>query len=176
VRRAALALAVLVLAGCGGDAPGRKAADPPDDAFVVRLYAQQQTGAQVLRRVTGRLRDRAVTGLARRMRSLRRHELAALTPARRRAGAPARLPALGVTPEQAGEDIGPAALDGVAPLAPALLAVMARHDQGAIALARAELARGRRPAVKALARRIVIDYTGELDAINRALARLQQTA
>jgi uncharacterized protein (DUF305 family) len=177
--RRAIALAAVALAGCGGGSPARDdAADGPrpDDAFVVRVYAQQQTGAQVVRGATGRLRDAPVRKLARQMSALRRRELAAIAPHRRRAGAPEQLATLGVSRRQAAEDIGPTALDGVQPLTPAFLAVMARHDQGVIALARAELARGRVPAVKALARRLMIDHTRELDAINRTLARVQQTA
>ena len=53
---------------------------------------------------------------------------------------------------------------------------MVRHDQGAIALARAELQRGADPAVKAAARAVVTEYASELADLNRAIAALQQTS
>ena len=62
------------------------------------------------------------------------------------------------------------------PLAPAFLATMARHDAGVIALAQAEAQRGNDPKIQAVAREMVVEYTRELEAINRAIAALQQAA
>ena len=45
-----------------------------------------------------------------------------------------------------------------------------------IALAKAEIARGRDPAVKALAREMIVAYTDELQRLERAIADLQQAA
>jgi uncharacterized protein (DUF305 family) len=50
---------------------------------------------------------------------------------------------------------------------------MVRHDQGALALLRAELERGRDPGVKAFARELLGQYAQELDELNRTIA--QQT-
>jgi uncharacterized protein (DUF305 family) len=174
---AAAALAVLALAGCGGDS-GREAAPAtaPDDAFVVRAYAQQQVAQALLRSARERVREREVRRLIAPMLELRERRLAELGPLRTEVGSPDALADLGVSREQAAEDITPAALDGVRPLAPALLATMARHDAGLIALARAEAERGRDPAVQAVARAMIVEYTRELQRVNRAIAALQQAA
>jgi uncharacterized protein (DUF305 family) len=174
---AAAALAILALAGCGGDS-GREAApaERPDDAFVVRAYAQQQVALALLRSVRERVRERDVRALIAPMVELRERRLAELEPLRTEVGAPEELADLGVSREQAAEDVTPTALDGVRPLTPAFLATMARHDAGVIALARAEVERGRDPKIQAVAREMVVEYTRELEAINRAIAAFQQAA
>jgi len=173
----AATLAVLALAGCGGDS-GREAAPAarPDDAFVVRAYAQQQVAMELVRAARERVRERSVRPLIAAMLELRERRLAQLGPLRTEVGAPEELADLGVSREQAAEDVTPTALDGVRPLAPAFLATMARHDGGVIALARAEAERGNDPKIQAVAREMVVEYTRELEAINRAIAALQQAA
>jgi uncharacterized protein (DUF305 family) len=175
---ATAALAALALAGCGGDEAAREPAraSAPDRAFVQRLYQQQQVGAELVRSVDGRLRTAAVKRLVKPMGELRERGLARLDPLRAPVEAPGELADLGVTREAAAEDIRATALEGVRPLEPAFLATMARHDQGAIALARAELEHGADPKVKAAARAVVTEYASELAELNRAIAALQQTA
>jgi uncharacterized protein (DUF305 family) len=175
---AVAALAVLALIGCGGDERTRRSAPPassPDDAFVVRFYAHQQVGAELLRTAGPKVRGADVEPLVEPMQELREGTVERLEPYRERAGAPASLADLGVSQRQAAEDVTPAALDGVRPLTPAFLATMVRHDQGAIALLRAELERGRDPGVQAFARERLGQYTRELEDLNRAIAALQQT-
>jgi uncharacterized protein (DUF305 family) len=174
---AALVALVLTLAGCGGETVREPSAPARglDDAFVVRLYAQQQAGAELVRAARARLREPAVKRLATEMRDLRERRLAELAPLREAAGAPEQLAELGVSRAQAAEDIRPDALESLRPLTAGFLALMARHDGGAIALARAELERGRDPKVKAIARAVVVEYTRELERITSTVAELQQT-
>ncbi len=175
---AAAALAVLALIGCGGDDRTRRPAPPAsslDDAFVVRFYGQQQAGAELLRTARPQVRGAEVKPLVEPMLQLREGTIERLESYREQAGAPDSLADLGVSKSQAAEDVTPAALDGVRPLTPAFLATMVRHDQGAIALLRAELERGRDPGVQALARELLGRYTQELEELNRAIAALQQT-
>ena len=91
---AVAALAVLALAGCGGDEPAREPArvSAPDDAFVTRLYEQQQTGAALVRSVEGRLRTAAVKRLVKPMGELRERGLTRLEPLGRRSSRPTRPP------------------------------------------------------------------------------------
>jgi uncharacterized protein (DUF305 family) len=174
VRAAAAAFAAVALVGCGGAERVQRPAAPassPDDAFVVRFYSHQQTGAELIRAVAPRVRPkRLVTA----MQELRADTLQRLEPFRERAGSPEALGNLGVSRDQAAEDVTPTALDGVRPLTPAFLATMVRHDQGAVALLRGQLERGRDPGLKAFARELLGLYTQELDRLNRAIA--QQTA
>ena len=174
-RTLAVALIVLGLAGCGGNG-GDGAEEQPrvDDAFVVRLLAQQQAGAEVVRDAGERIKEPAVKRLVQRMERLREPRVNELASAYERVRNREELADLGVSAEQAAEDIGPNALDGVEPLTPAFLALMTRHDEGAIALARAQIQRGQQPELTALARRVVAESTRELTDISRALERLQQ--
>jgi uncharacterized protein (DUF305 family) len=171
----AAALAALALIGCGGDRVERPAppAAPADDAFVVRFYTHQQTGAELIRTAGPQLRGAGAKRLVTPMGELRQRTLERLEPFRERAGSPETLGDLGVSEAQAAEDVTPAALDDVRPLTPAFLATMVRHDQGALALLRAELERGRDPGVKAFARELLGQYAQELDELNRTIA--QQT-
>jgi uncharacterized protein (DUF305 family) len=174
VRRTAALLAVLAMVGCGS-APSHPAAPAPspDEAFVARRSAQQQVSVQLLRDARKRVRARAAKRLVAPMLSLRERAIAQLEPLRSGASAPE---GLNVTREQAAEDVTPDALDGVRPLDTAFLATMARLDNGAVALAKAELAQGRDPAVKEVARKLLTDYLGELKRVNEAVAALQQAA
>jgi uncharacterized protein (DUF305 family) len=174
VRRLAALVAALVMVG-GGSAPRRPTAPAPspDEAFVARLSAQQQVGTQLLRDVRKNLRAREAKRLVAPMLALRERALAQLEPLR---SGSAGSEGLIVTREQAAEDVTPAALDGVRPLDPAFLATMARLDNGAVALAKAELAQGRDPAVKQVASKLLTDYLAELTRINEAVAALQQDA
>ncbi len=172
-RAAAAALIVLGLVGCGGNSDER-AEQPPrvDDAFVVRLLAQQQAGAEVVRAAGERVEEPAVKRLVARMERVREPRVAELATANQRVRNREELADLGVSAEQAAEDIGPDALDGVEPVTPAFLALMTRHDEGTIALARAQIERGQRPELKTLARRVLTESMRELADISRVL---QQT-
>jgi uncharacterized protein (DUF305 family) len=152
------------------------AAASADDAFVVRLQAQQQTTKQLLETTRERLRARAAKRLVTPMLDLRERTLGRLEPFVRKAGSVERAEDLGVSREQSGEDVPANALDGTRPLDPAFLATMARLDDGTVALAKAELARGRDPAVKELARQLIVDHRQERTRIDQALAALQQDA
>ena len=174
----AAAVAAIVLAGCGASDSGRSAAPelPADDAFVVRLYAQQQAAAALLRDAEGQVRAPEAKRLVAPLLEQRETTIAQLEPHRREVDSPEELADLGVTREQAAEDVTPTALEGVRPLDPAFLATMARVGEGTIALAKAEVAQGRDSVVKEFAQQLIVDQMRENTRINRALAALQQTA
>lgn len=162
-----------LLPGCGGTSQ-----DPAplsiDDAFVARMVSHLNVSAE-LARIAGRDAERKqVRTLARRARTVRQRLLPALE--ERLAGLPAveGLPDLGVSPARAAEEVGPGALDGSKPLDVAFLTVMRRHDAGALALTRAEIARGSDPMVKDLAERLAVDLTAELGRLGAALENLAQ--
>jgi uncharacterized protein (DUF305 family) len=173
------AVAALALSACGS----REITAPPpplrtDDAFVVRMARHQQTGLALAQSAATDAHAKSVRRLARQMVSSRERTLPALMA--RLAKVPTRsgLPDLGVSPAQAAEGIRPDALKGAQPLDAAFLTLMAKHDQGALALAQAELGKGTDPATKALAQRVAADAAGELNQLDAALVRLarQQTA
>jgi uncharacterized protein (DUF305 family) len=166
-----IAAAAIVLAGCGAHAA---APTPPapvqrvDDAFVVRIARHQQTALALARSAAATAHDASVRRLARRIVSNRERMLPGVLNELATIPSQRSLPDLGVSPAQAAEAIGPTALRGTRPVDGAFLALMTRHDEGALALAHAELARGRSAAVKALAQRVSADSAGELARLARA--------
>jgi uncharacterized protein (DUF305 family) len=172
---AALA-AVLLLAGCGSSAtPLQAEAARPDDAFVVRLARHQQTSLALSRSAAADARELSVRRLARRMVASRERSLPGLMERLADVRTQESLPDLGVSQTQAAEGIGPDALKGAQPLDIAFLTLMSAHNRRAIALARAELSRGRDPAVKAVAERVAADAAGELGQLSDALSEQSAT-
>lgn len=164
----AVALALLAT-GCGGD--DDPAPDPLrlDDAFVSRIVPHQHVAAELADTAARKARDAGVRRLARGARAMRRRTLPALDDLFARMPASAPLPDLGVSPQQAADEVTPQSLSASQPLDVAFLTIMTRHDQGALALAQAELERGRDPAVKAAAQRLAAELTRELGRLSRAL-------
>lgn len=161
-------LLAVMSAGCGADEQ-RPAPPRYDDAFALRIVDHQQT-AIALARSASAAGAPAVRELARRAVATRRRTLPALRELAADAPPQERLPDLGVPPQTAADEIRPDALRGARPLDAAFLTVMLRHDEGALALVRAELRRGREPATKAVAQQLATDLTAEVSQLSRALA------
>jgi uncharacterized protein (DUF305 family) len=163
--------AALLIAACGEAEVAGPAKDPvaTDDAFVVRIARHQQTGLALARSAATGADVPSVRKLARTIAGTREALLPAISD--RLADVPdqAGLPDLGVSEAQAAEAITPTALDGAKPLDPAFLTLMTEHNRGAIALAKAELSKGKDPAVKALAQRIAAEAAGELNDLSDEL-------
>jgi uncharacterized protein (DUF305 family) len=175
---AALA-AVATLAGCGASTPAQAPPSRPDDAFVVRIARHQQTALALARDAAADAHTGAVRRLARRMVASREQSLPALMQELAAVSSRQDLPDIGVSPAQTGEAISPDALNGAQPVDAAFLALMTAHDRGAMALARAEMRRGKNPAIKALAQRIEADSAAELGSMSKAMisvARSQHTS
>lgn len=180
-RHAAAAAVTCALAlsgsGCGGEDDSPPSQPPPtaDDALIVRLQ-QHQTVARELAASAARDADAAdVRRLAARVRRTREQMLRDLEPRRREIAArdpegSLELPDLGVTREQAAEDIPPSALRGASPYDTSFLALLAKHDEGALALINAAASQATNAETKALARRLQIRYERELTQLQAALA------
>lgn len=165
---AAVALSTPTLVGCGAGDKDEVAAGP-DDAFVVRVARQQQVGLALSKTGVRRVSTRA---LAREMVRLRERTLGLLAgPLGRAAGGGAEAD-LGVTPQQGAEDLTPDTLRGARPFERAFLLVMLRHQEGTLALAGAQLRRGKDPEVRAIAQRMAVDTTREMSRVRSRLTRL----
>ncbi|UUY02933.1 DUF305 domain-containing protein [Svornostia abyssi] len=170
-------MVVLTGAGCGGDddAPPSQPAPTADDALIVRLH-QHQTVAQELASSAARDADAAdIRRLAARVRRTREQMLRDLEPRRREIAqrdpeGRGELPDLGVSREQAAEDITPGALRGVSPYDTSFLALLAKHDEGALTLVNAGAAQATNAETKALARRLQVRYEQELAQLRAAIA------
>ena len=157
----------LVIGGCGDD----KATPPApklDDAFVSRIVPHQHVAAELAGSAAKLARDPAVRRLARSARAMRKRTLPALDDRLIRVPS-GRLPDLGVSAQQAADEVTPQALTASRPIDAAFLTVMTRHDRGALALVRVELERGGDASVKASAQRLAAELTRELGALSKAL-------
>ena len=158
----------LLAAGCGDD-KSEASTSTIDDTFVTRIVPHQHTAVELVNTAARGARRPAVRRLARSMRAMRKRTLPAFDDRLARATTTSPLPDLGVTAQQAADEVTPQALAASKPLDTAFLTIMTRHDQGALALVQAELRRGRDPAVKAAAQRLAAELTGELARLSREL-------
>lgn len=73
---------------------------------------------------------------------------------------------LGLTMAQSGMSMNMSALDGAKPFDRAFIDMMIPHHQGAIRMARAELARGKNPQLRTMAHGIIAAQTKEIEEMN----------
>ena len=158
--------------GCEADDAPDRSPLRIDDAFVSRIVPHQRVALELIATGAKSARGSDVRRLARGMRAMRRRTLPALEDRLTRMPASSRVSDLGVSAQQAADELTPASLAASRPLDPAFLTIMTRHDQGALALVTAELERGRDPAIKAAAQRLAAELTRELGRLNRLLADL----
>jgi uncharacterized protein (DUF305 family) len=155
--------------GCGGDDKAGAPTLTLDDAFVTRIVPHQHTAVELVNTAVRDAQRPAVRRLARTMRAMRKRTLPAFDDRLARITTTSPLPDLGVSPQDSADEVTPQALAATKPLDTAFLTIMTRHDQGALALAQAELRRGRDPAVKAAAQRLAAELTRELGRLSREL-------
>jgi uncharacterized protein (DUF305 family) len=137
--------AALFAGGCGDDDTPGAAGATLDDAFVTRIVPHQHTAVELVNSAARDAQRPTVRRLALSMRAMRRRTLPTFDDRLARVTASSPLPDLGVSAQQAAEEVTPQALAATKPLDTAFLTIMTRHDQGALALAQAELRRGRDP-------------------------------
>jgi uncharacterized protein (DUF305 family) len=178
-RRRALpfVVAMAIVAGCGhDDNAARPDAATLDDAFVARIVPQQHVAAALADTAVREARTGDVRRLARKMRAMRRRTLPTLDDRLTRVPGTAKLPDLGVSAQQAADEVTPQALSASRPIDTAYLTIMARHDHGALALVKAELDRGKDQSVKASAQRLAAELTRELALLSDALQAAGRTS
>jgi uncharacterized protein (DUF305 family) len=175
-RLAAALLCAAAIAGCGEDDRSTSSAAPPraGDAFLIRFYDHQQRGLALAKAGRREARTAPVRRIAAAMVRDRKRLLGELSDRRATASADGELADLGVSAREAAEDVGPDDLEGVRPFDRSFLALMARHDEGAIALARAGARAAEDPGLRALAGRARAASSRELGEISRTLARISR--
>lgn len=164
-------LAVLAVAfGISRITDDRSAAEPTataDDAFAVRMLRHHAVALALADAATADQPSRGVRRIADDIRRSRELTMPVLREHAQRVDAlPANDP-LGVPPEQAADEITPAAINQRG--SSAYLVVAHRLTQGGEALVAAELERGTDPAIRALAQHIATDLAQERTAILTAL-------
>ena len=169
---AVVALLALVAAGCGGDgaAPDGRSPNGVDRAFAADMVPHHASAIEMARIAERRARARPVRELARAIGRGQEAEIAVLRRADRRlAAAGVERGDLGVPGHMMGMDGDVASLRTARPFDRAFLEMMIPHHEGAIAMARAELAEGGDPELRELAQRIVTVQEREIRAMRSVL-------
>ena len=173
---AVLLTAALVAGGCGDDDAGQSGVAPAggngvDRAFVAEMVPHHAAAVQMAQIASKRARSAFVKDLAKDIVTTQSAEIATL---RREDGgldtAGVEVGSLGVPEHMMGMDHDVASLETAAPFDKAFLTMMIPHHQGAIEMSNAELARGKDPELRALARDIIEAQAREIAAMRAQLA------
>ncbi len=173
---AAVLLAALI-AGCGssGSGSGSSAANATDKAFVVEMIPHHQLALEMAKQAQAQAQRPQVKSLAGNITSSQSAEIAQMTGIAKTLGVkpasmnPSAMTAmqkhaatLGIRMDQMGMDMKMSSLDGAKPFDRAFLDMMTPHHEGAVNMARAEIAKGKNPKLRALAKTITADQTKEI--------------
>ena len=164
-------LACLVaLAGCGGGSTGDAPGNGTDRAFAAAMVPHHEAAVAMARIGVQRGESPFVRQLAADMVRTQQTEIATL---REQDAALARAGVRRSTLTVADDDMGMAmdvdALRRAQPFDPAFLRMMIPHHEGALAMAKAEIAQGRDPELKRLAERVLAGQSGEIRAMRGRL-------
>jgi uncharacterized protein (DUF305 family) len=169
-----LILLALALGACGGDDDESTApagGNGTDRAFATEMVPHHRSAIEMAEIAERRAESRAVKQLASAIAHIQDEEVVVL---RREdaqlARAGVKRGSLGVPHHQMGMDDDPATLRDAKPFDRAFLEMMIPHHEGAIRMARAQLAKGTDPELRDLAQRIVTSQEREIRFMRRALA------
>jgi uncharacterized protein (DUF305 family) len=171
---AALAVLAVIAAGCGSDDTSgsnskSSSGNTTDDAFITDMTAHHQ-GAIDMAKLAQKQADHAdIRTLAGDIISAQEGEIAAMKAVRddMRAMGMHDGGHMGMSEHAMGMDMDMAALQRATPFDRAFIDAMVPHHQGAIAMAKAELAKGTQPALRKMA-------TGIISAQTKEIAQMKQ--
>jgi len=187
---ASAALVAALAAGCGSTtssgAPSQ--ANATDSAFVQQMIPHHEMAVQMARSAQQQAQHPQIKTLAGDIIAAQTREIAQLKPIARKIGVtPDQMPAggdqmgmgatggshmnadasaLGLSMDQMGMSMNMSALDTARPFDRAFVDMMIPHHQGAIRMARAELAKGRNPQLRTIATAIIAQQTKEITDMN----------
>jgi len=170
----ALTLAVLFalvgISGCGGDDEESSSAggNGVDRAFVEEMIPHHESALEMAKIAQQRSQRPQIKELAQNIIDSQTKELATLTSAQAALAKEGVAKGdLGVPAHQMGMDMDNAALKTADPFDRAFIDMMVPHHQGAVRMARVELAKGSDPELKKLAQEIIAEQAREIGEMNQ---------
>ncbi len=177
-----LAAGALIVAGCGDASTTEKGASSTagnavDRAFVADMVPHHQSAVQMATIANRRGQSTFVTQLAQNIVRTQNSEIASMRDADKTlAAAGVRKGSLGVPEHMMGMNGDVASLNTAKPFDRAFLRMMIPHHEGALVMAKAELAKGKDPKLKRLAQNIISGQQRELAAMRRHLGSSAPTS
>ena len=161
----------LLSAGCGNsDSDSRAGGNPVDRAFVADMIAHHEDAVQMAQIARRRGSSKFVKNLADDIVKTQNTEISTMRAAGRRLkNAGVKAGSLGVPDHVMGMDDNPMSLKTAKPFDGAFIRMMTPHHEGAIAMAKAEIAKGKDPELTNLARDIVITQQREIGEMRKHL-------
>jgi uncharacterized protein (DUF305 family) len=178
-----LVLAALVTAlavGCGSTSKVSSPANAADSAFVQQMIPHHEMAVQMAQSAQIRGQHSQIKTLASSIIVAQSREIAEMKPiAQRLTVVPDQMPsggmsahmggdasALGLSMDQMGMSMNMSSLNTARPFDPAFIDMMIPHHQGAIRMARAELAKGINPQLRTIATGIIAAQAKEIGQLN----------
>lgn len=170
----ALAVGALVSAGCGDDdsspSSSGAAGNPVDRAFVAEMVPHHEHAVQMAQIAEQRGTSEFVKNLADDIIKTQNAEIATMRAADRRLGAAGVAKgSLGVPGHMMGMGDNPASLNTAKPFDRAFIQMMIPHHEGAVTMAKAEIAKGKDAGLKALAEDIILAQEREITQMRKHL-------
>jgi uncharacterized protein (DUF305 family) len=177
-RGAALAAVAMLLAAASVAAPAQAKTTAVDRAFVREMIPHHEMAVEMAEMARMQAGHRRIKTLAESIVRAQNAEITRMTAIAKRLGVPiAKSPShdrmmsdaetLGMTMDDMGMSMDMSDLDGARPFDRTFIDMMITHHQGAIRMARAELAKGHSAQLRAIARAIVAAQKREITEMNR---------
>jgi uncharacterized protein (DUF305 family) len=173
----ALAVGALLVAGCAtnssaDDSQSAAPGNPVDRAFVAAMIPHHQSAVQMAKLAERRGKSAFVKQLADDIVRTQTEEIATMRAADQRLQrASVKKGSLGVPEHMMGMSGDVSMLETANPFDPAFLRMMIPHHQGAVVMAKAELKKGKDPALKRLAQNIITAQQREIRQMRQYLSQ-----
>lgn len=162
----AIAVALALVAGCGGSGSSQASGAATDRAFVNDMTPHHESAIEMASIAERRAEHPEIRGLTASITREQRDEIAQMAQLKSHLTTGGSKATLGLDMHAMGMDMHTDTLKSAQPFDRAFIDMMVPHHQGAIAMAKVELAKGRDSAARALAQRIIATQQREVAQMN----------